>query len=175
MDLFDKTTDTVGKAMPRTEKANSQAPCQIKCKNCNGIMELDFNNGIATCPYCGSTETIAESDTVKIERMRQKAETEKRTFEKEEAERQERKIAIEEFKRKPLSKVVLVVAFLALILAISNFRYRAFASIVMVVAGAVLAFSWIVGAGLAKKAKQRSYIVFAIVGFMLFIVAFSLG
>lgn len=153
----------------------NQMPQQIKCKNCNGIMELDFDKGVAVCPYCGSTEPIVESDSVKIERMRQKERAERRVREKEEAEHKERKNAIDDFKRKPLSKVILVATFLALLLAVSNFRYRTFASIVMIIAGVVLGFSWLVGAGLAKRAKQHSYIIFAIVGFALLILAFSLG
>lgn len=148
---------------------------QIKCKNCNGVMDLDFDKGIAICPYCGSTETIGESDTIKIERMRQKAEADKRNHEQKEAERQASEDAIKEFKRRPLSKVILAVACLALLLTVSNFRYRPFASIMMAIAGAVLAFSWVIGAGLAKNVKQRSYIIVTIVGFALLIFAFSLG
>lgn len=170
-----EATGGVSDFSEKQTEESSKKTRELKCKGCNGVMEVDFDNGVAICPYCGSTETISESDSVKIERMRRKSEAERRKHELEAAERQERKEAIGDFKAGELSKVLIGGAVLALLLASANFNYRPFASALMLVSGAVLAFSWIVGAGHAKKVRQQSYIFFAIAGLVLLIVAFSLG
>ena len=42
----------------------------MKCKECEGILEVDADREILSCPYCGSKELIVETDRVKIERIR---------------------------------------------------------------------------------------------------------
>ena len=36
----------------------------LKCKSCNGTMEMDEERPILFCPYCGSKELVEESDDV---------------------------------------------------------------------------------------------------------------
>ena len=36
----------------------------LKCKSCNGTMEMDEERPILFCPYCGSKELVEESDEV---------------------------------------------------------------------------------------------------------------
>lgn len=56
---------------------NEPKMIHLKCQECKGIMEVDENNMIAFCPYCGSKNLIVESDTVKVEKIRVQGEIEK--------------------------------------------------------------------------------------------------
>lgn len=50
---------------------------QMRCKNCNGELKFDSDKSILSCPFCGSTEIIVESDEVKLRRMQNELETER--------------------------------------------------------------------------------------------------
>ena len=43
---------------------------QLRCEDCGGIMTIDNSRSVLLCPYCGSTKIIADSDEVKMERIR---------------------------------------------------------------------------------------------------------
>ena len=43
---------------------------QLRCEECGGIMTIDKSRSVLSCPYCGSTKIVADSDEVKIERIR---------------------------------------------------------------------------------------------------------
>ena len=45
----------------------------LRCKSCDGVLEIDDDREILFCPYCGSKELFLESDAIKVERMRTKA------------------------------------------------------------------------------------------------------
>lgn len=51
------------------------ATVSLKCKECGGVLEVDADREVLSCPYCGSKELFLESDEVKIERIRLKAYT----------------------------------------------------------------------------------------------------
>ena len=42
----------------------------VKCKNCGADLKLDAKRKITYCPFCGSKDTITESDDVFIARMK---------------------------------------------------------------------------------------------------------
>lgn len=42
----------------------------LKCKDCNGTLDISEDQEIIFCPYCGSKNLIIESDEVKIERIK---------------------------------------------------------------------------------------------------------
>lgn len=46
------------------------ATISLRCKHCEGILDIEEGRDVLFCPYCGSKELIPESDTVKIERIR---------------------------------------------------------------------------------------------------------
>lgn len=46
---------------------------QLKCRSCNGVMSVDTERTVLSCPYCGSKELIIENDEVTIERIRSAA------------------------------------------------------------------------------------------------------
>ena len=43
---------------------------QLRCKECGGTMNIDKSRSVLSCPYCGSTKIVADSDEVKMERIR---------------------------------------------------------------------------------------------------------
>ena len=43
---------------------------QLRCKECGGTMTIDKSRSILSCPYCGSTKIVVDSDEVKMERIR---------------------------------------------------------------------------------------------------------
>ncbi len=45
----------------------------LKCSSCNGVLQIEENREILSCPYCGSKELISESDAVKIARTQSDA------------------------------------------------------------------------------------------------------
>lgn len=42
----------------------------LKCRECNGVMEVDPNTNTLVCPFCESKDVIIESDNVKIEQIK---------------------------------------------------------------------------------------------------------
>lgn len=46
---------------------------QLRCKNCNGEMDVDEDRPILMCPFCGSQEIVLEGDKVTIQRIKSKA------------------------------------------------------------------------------------------------------
>lgn len=57
---------------PKTAK-HSVNTVQLKCKSCNGVMDVDEDRPILMCPFCGSKEIILEGDKVTIQRIKSKA------------------------------------------------------------------------------------------------------
>lgn len=53
-----------------TQSINS---VQLRCKSCNGVMDVDEDRPILMCPFCGSKEIILEGDKVTIQRIKSKA------------------------------------------------------------------------------------------------------
>ena len=43
---------------------------QLRCEECGGTMTIDKSRSVLSCPYCGSTKIVADSDEVKMERIR---------------------------------------------------------------------------------------------------------
>lgn len=46
------------------------ATISLRCKHCDGVLDVNDDQNILFCPYCGSKELVLESDVVKVERMR---------------------------------------------------------------------------------------------------------
>lgn len=45
----------------------------LKCRSCGGSMSVDADRPVLTCPYCGASDLINESDDVTIQRVKSKA------------------------------------------------------------------------------------------------------
>ena len=42
---------------------------RLRCEECGGTMTIDKSRSVLSCPYCGSTKIVADSDEVKMERI----------------------------------------------------------------------------------------------------------
>lgn len=58
-------------------KGRSLRIIRLKCSECQGIMDVDFDKQVIQCPYCGSKSLLIESDKIKIEQIRSSASLEK--------------------------------------------------------------------------------------------------
>lgn len=59
----------------------------LRCEDCLGIMEVDENREIFTCPYCGSKKILPISDEVKIAKIKSDIDIKKMEIEKDEKAR----------------------------------------------------------------------------------------
>lgn len=62
---------------------------KLTCEDCSGILEVDPERPILSCPYCGSKKLIQESDEVVIARINKAADAERMRHEKEMRELEE--------------------------------------------------------------------------------------
>lgn len=62
---------------------------KLTCEDCSGVMEVDSDKTILTCPYCGSKKLITESDEVTIARIKKEADSERMRYDKEKREYEE--------------------------------------------------------------------------------------
>ena len=53
--------------------ANNEKIMHLKCGSCGGTMTVDADRPVLTCPYCGASDLINESDNVTIQRVKSKA------------------------------------------------------------------------------------------------------
>lgn len=53
-----------------SENTNHERITHLRCKSCNGSMSLDKDRPVLTCPYCGASDLINESDAVTIQRVK---------------------------------------------------------------------------------------------------------
>lgn len=43
---------------------------KLKCVECGGVLEIDSDRKILSCPYCGSKQLIIDSDDVRIQEIK---------------------------------------------------------------------------------------------------------
>lgn len=43
---------------------------QLRCQNCDGVMNVEEDKTVLLCPYCGSKELLIENDNVKIAKIK---------------------------------------------------------------------------------------------------------
>ena len=53
--------------------ANNEKIMHLKCGSCGGTMTVDADRPVLTCPYCGASDLINESDNDTIQRVKSKA------------------------------------------------------------------------------------------------------
>ena len=56
---------------------------KLTCEDCKGVMEVDVDKQIISCPYCGSKKFVKESDEVTIARIDKQKAIDKMRHEKE--------------------------------------------------------------------------------------------
>ena len=56
-----------------TKNEQTNQRIHMECKNCHGMMDIDSNREIMTCPFCGSQDIIIKSDAVKVQEIKAQA------------------------------------------------------------------------------------------------------
>lgn len=153
---------------------------QFKCKNCNGVMNIDDEREILLCPYCGSREAVVESDNVKIARIRN------RTYKEVEFKKMEREIEIEKkreeknmaeaFSKSKLSTTALVFAILCGIIALGAFNSsHILRGIIALVQTMLFIASLLIGKHIIKVENHNLSTISAVIGFLLIIPFFLIN
>ncbi|MDD6482357.1 MAG: hypothetical protein PUF65_08875 [Lachnospiraceae bacterium] len=151
---------------------------RLKCKNCNGIMEVDENTQEVICPYCGTKEKILDSDAVAVEKIKSNTSKEvefaKMANEKEKEARKEKRDEQEAYRKGKLCKITVIATFICLLFMFYAFKTRhILAGIIAVIQICMFAVSWLMGMQIIKEKKKFVYMALAILGF-LFIIPFGL-
>ena len=145
---------------------------RMKCLNCGGILELEQNRAVLSCPYCGTKELIPENDTVRIERIKANTyrdiELEKINLERETRISSEKDRAASDFKNGRLSKlfVGLIVYFVLCILE-ALYEGRILAAFIAIVQTALSLLGWMMGARVIPEKIPGLHIMLAILSIIL--------
>ena len=83
----------------------------LHCKACGGELTVDEGREVLLCPYCGSKELIAESDEVRIERLRLEHDMQVRR-EEQIAEEKKQKRADRDDKTAIITLVIMFIVFI---------------------------------------------------------------
>lgn len=112
-------------------KESGTKTIQLLCKSCGGIMTIDNNREVLSCPYCGSKEIVTDSDAVAVEKIRsntyKEVEYKKWEREDEKEKRQQENDALQKYKKSKLGKATIVFAIICGIITMFAF-YRATSS-----------------------------------------------
>ena len=183
-----KFCSNCGKALKMNESSVG-GTIQLRCKSCNGIMNVKEDESILYCPYCGAEEMMIDSEDVAKEKIRYKAyadvekhrqdttrqvEMERMKHEKEMKEHEEIKESAQQFKQSKLRKWVIVFAVLCALLTYSSFSDGHYlGGLIAGVQTVLFLAAWILGMGTSKK--HWLYRLCAILGFLLIIPFISYG
>lgn len=151
---------------------------QLRCQTCGGMMTVEDNNSVLSCPYCGSKELIRESDDVVIERIKNETykdvELNKLQYEEQKEKRIEEKEMVQKFKKSGFSKVIIAAFIICLLVCINSFsQVKIMPSIIALVQTVLFALAWLMGMNIIKEKRPNIHIVFAVIGFILIIPFFS--
>jgi len=86
----------------------SQNTIHLQCKSCGGNLDIDRNQSLIFCPFCGSRELLIVSDAVAVEKIRQQTEFKK--WEREDLQQQREEN--EKYKNSKAGNVALVFAII---------------------------------------------------------------
>ena len=86
----------------------SQNTIHLQCKSCGGNLDIDRNQSLIFCPFCGSRELLIDSDAVAVEKIRQQ--TENKKWEREDLQQQREEN--EKYKNSKAGNVALVFAII---------------------------------------------------------------
>lgn len=157
---------------------------QLKCKDCKGILNVDTENSLLICPFCGSKELIIEDKDIVIERIRSRVEQERQQtyrdiefgklkFETEKENRQEEHERLQKFKKGNLNKIILVfIAFCTLICGISFSRHKFLVAFIALVQDVLLITSWLIGMQFIKEKRKNTHIVLVLAAFLFIVPLF---
>ncbi len=146
----------------------------LKCSECGGVLTVDKDKEILSCPYCGSKELLRSSDAVAVEKIKQQTEFKK--WEREDSLEEKRKKELDEknYKFGKFGVASIVCAVLFGIFAVSSFTniksgWNVLAGIIAVIGTVAFAASVVLRRGIVKTDKNYLPTVIMIAGFLLFI------
>lgn len=147
---------------------------KLKCKNCNGDLEVDADKGEYICPYCGDKEKIVDSDAVQIEKVKsntyKEMEYARMANENEREARNEKKEEQKAYRKSKFSKVTVIFVFICLIAMISSFSAgHILSGIIALIQTGLFAVSWLMGMQIIKEKKKFIYMALAILAFVLIV------
>ena len=152
----------------------------LKCRDCNGVMTMDKEGEILTCPYCGSKELIRNSDTVAVEKIRQQTEFKKWEREDLKEEQQKKEAKERSYKFGAFGVISIICAVLFGLMAAVQFTHiqngwSVFAGLIAVSGVLVFSASVILRRGIVKIDKGYLATVLMIGGFLLLIPYFMVS
>ncbi|MBR1703360.1 MAG: zinc-ribbon domain-containing protein [Lachnospiraceae bacterium] len=156
------------------QKTLEEKTIKLRCKDCNGIMEVDANNQQLVCPYCGSKELIIDSDAVAVEKIRsntyKEIEYERIKHEKEKEQKKEIKETRDAYWKSRFSKITITftaICLLAMFVAFSD--KQILAGLIALIQTCLLASSWLMGMQIIKEKKNALHKALAVLAFILII------
>ena len=149
----------------------------LKCKNCQGNMDVDASRQVAVCPYCGERMLILDSDFVAAEKAKAAAYKEvefaKLADEKEKREFNWWKEQAEQFENSKLAVMCILLAFICFIVGIVCFSLgKALLAFIALAQVALFVVAWLMGMHIVKEPKRSFHVLFAVAGFLLIILFF---
>ena len=152
----------------------------LKCRDCNGVLTMDKEGEILTCPYCGSKELIRNSDTVAVEKIRQQTEFKKWEREDLKEEQQKKEAQERSYKFGAFGVISIICAVLFGLMAAVQFTHiqngwSVFAGLIAVSGVLVFSASVILRRGIVKIDKGYLATVLMIGGFLLLIPYFMVS
>ena len=157
---------------------NTHTTQAIICKSCGAHLDPDNLSDVVKCPYCGTVYSVSdlmnESDAVRIERINAQREKDLQTATIKEAaereKREERKAAIEKFKKSKFAKFLIVCTIISALVATFNLSNRISVSGVIALIQAVLYLTaWLLGAGVIEEKRKNQHTLVAVISFALII------
>lgn len=167
-----------GTAVPKEEAVKKVS---LKCENCGGILQVDSEQSVLSCPYCEHKSLIVENDAVTIERIRTSATKEielekiksndrQQKVAEEKEQRQEDKELVEKFKKSKLAKLLVIVFVISAICAYYCFSKGLIgAGVLSLLQAGCFGVAWTMGMQIIKEKKRYIHILIAIVGIILII------
>jgi len=157
-----------------TATATGARMIRLKCRNCNGDLDVDADKGEYTCPFCGDREKLVDSDAVTIEKLKnntyKEIEYAKMANEKEKDAYNEKKEYQKAYRKSKFSKVTMVFLFISFVMALTSFSsHYVMSGIIALIQTGLFAVSWLMGMQIIREKKKFVYMALAVLGFLLFV------
>lgn len=161
----------------RVDQSDSFEKKTCFCRNCGGIMDMDEDGEMLTCPFCGTKEMIVESDAVKMQKIRsrayQEAERERMDREAEAKIEEEWEREYNSFNSGRLKWAIILLGLINFCVGIDHFRDGYFLSALTRLASAALFMvSWLMGKQIIRSENKRLYELTTVAAIVVMLISF---
>ncbi len=167
--------------MSDTVRKNYSGTIKLECALCGGHMEIDYDNDIAKCPFCGNSKLLVENDEVVRERIINKTlkdvasekiqadrEVEMTRLKLQTQEEMEQKLG--KIRRSPLTVIVALLTIGSLFVAVDSFLLDYWISAgIMGFQTLLFLISWLMRMSLIKGARIHLHTLASMVAILLII------